>query len=452
MLEIVNQQIATTHQPRWEQWLWQWCLAKRTPLVLFALIILGLIASQVIPQIPGGTLTKPTDYDQWLQTIPILFRDAESMFNGLDLFDIQRAVWFQSLLAIAMAVSMVALGHNLYSFIRPSHALLHRSSKTNDASWGLPAQTALGSIVQTVTALVGSPRQAKVGNRVIVYGTRPRWTQSLVALAHLGLLLAVCGIVLDAGRGWGERALTLPPEAAIEITSGQTLALESFDPARSQATLQIEQGTRRSQATAGASGTTLVNGLGYRVTGIGGLHVQIQAVDEMDTRLNLYPYIASPEPAQALDYLIGVEQNEIAFIIPTQNLIARLTWIDRAALQLTLSDGAGQRLAEHVLPLTSTTLPIDSIRLLVDATVYPTLAVSYHPGRWALLGGTLLVIVGSLFSVIPVQTVWAEIALEQDRVAVQIRQVTHSKSAAQRAEAAFQALRAQIASPDPAEG
>lgn len=441
MLEIAKQPTTTPHRSRLEQWLWQWCLAKRTPLVLFALIVIGLIAAQLIPQAPGDVLTTPADYEQWLQTIPTLFRKVELAFNGLGLFDIQHAMWFQALLAISTATSLAALGYNLYSLIRPSHVLLQGMPPTDDATWEPPAQTALDTVVRTIATLVGSPQQAAIENRAVVLGMKPRWAQTLASLAHLGLLLAALGIVIDAGWGWGERTIDLTPQSALEIGSGRTLELEAFDRTHSQTVLRVVRGGRQTRIAAGTSRTTQLNGLSYRVVGIGGLHVQVRAVDETGAPLNLYPYAANPQPVQTLGGLLAGNQDEIVLIIPAQNLIARLTWIDRAELRLTLSNGAGQRLAEHVLPLASAELPVDGIRLLVDTTLYPTLAVSYYPGCWLLLAGTLLVVAGGSFGAVRVQTVWVEIAQETERVTVQIRQTMPSQLAAQQAEAAFAALR-----------
>lgn len=440
MLEIANQPTATPHRPRLEQWLWQWCLAKRTPLVLFALIVIGLIAAQVIPQVPGSALTTPAEYAQWLQTIPTLFRRAESVFNGLGFFNVQRAVWFQALLAISAAVSLAALGHHLDRLARPSRVLLQTTSLIDAAAWGPPAQTALDAVVQTVTALVGPPQQVTAGNRAIVWGAKPRWAQALAPLAHLGLLLAVIGIALDAGWSWNDQVVDLPPQTARPIDARRTLALEAFDHTRSQATLLLARGGRQSRATANPSGTMQIDGLSCRVTGIGGLHVQVRASDETGAPLNLYPYAANPQPVQTFSGQIAGAQDEIALIVPAQNLVARLTWIEQNELRITLSDGAGQRLAEHVLPLASAELPIDGIRLLVDATLYPVLAVSYHPGRWLLLAGALLVIAGGLAGLVRVQAVWAEVAPETERIAVRIHQALSTRAAAQQAEAALQAL------------
>ncbi len=412
----IKTSVATSGRTHWEEWLWQRCLAPKTSLILFALVILGLLVGQLVPQLPDDARSDPTAYDRWLQTIPERFRSVESTLNRLGLFDIRNGLWFQALLVVAATVGLVALGGR-FAVLHPQQALLQPLSFSQDDTDVPIPETLVNALIQSVRTLVGTAYQATAGNRTAIYGRRPGWTQPLATLTCLGLLLTVVGIAIDIRWGWDLSAIALSPQTTIRVAPNATLSLVSFDRAHAQAVLQ----TGSAQFTVGKKAAS-TGRLICRVVDIGGVHVQIRAVNRDGTRLDLYPYADQGGSVQTLTMVfpVDVQEDNVVFFVPSQNIVVQLGWTEQSGLRLDLTDGAGQRLAEHTLPISTETIEINDTGLQIAATFYPTVALSYRPGYWLLPVGTLLVLLGGVFDAIPVESIGIVVAGEAERILVRV--------------------------------
>lgn len=433
--------VATPQKTHWESWLWQRCLAPKTSLVLFVLLVLGLLVGQLVPQRPDDVLADPAAYERWVQAIPEPFGRVQTILSRLGLFNVQRSVWFVALLALAATLSMVALVNHLDTLWRPQNVPLHQlSSVDRDKAVAVPNEI-VEAVVRVVDSLVGPARQVTENGRTTVYGSRPRWVPPLTLLAWVGLLVSVVGAVVGMRWGWTISAMALPPQAIIHVTSAQALSLLSFDRWRSQAVLQIERGARRMQITTTADRPAFAGGLRAQVIDTAGLYVQVRAFDRDGRPLELYPYAGNAEPAWSLSRVFPADtgptdQEDWVLFVPSRDLVVQLRRIDRDNWRVVFSNNAGQVLAEQ--SRTSGTVEINGTSLHLETTFYPTLMLSYRPGRTVILLGALLVIIGGIFSIWPVQRLWVEVMGETERIVVRVRQASLPGEAKEHVQIALQ--------------
>ncbi len=450
-------------RPAIDAWLWQWCLARSTWIVLLALGGTAIILMQIIPQSPTQARLNAALYHQWLMTLDAPWGAHAAWLNALGLFSILHSVWFRFLLALGAWASLVGLAHHIRLIWDWPTALPESFSQKQPLAQidGTHSVSEMAAAVSRVMRRQG--RQVMSDQQVDIYGRYPRWLWWYPLSVYLGLLLIIGGLAVDGRWGWRQYRVSLGPDKPLTIgdRSVRRLTLHSVAADGRQAVMAGDDGT----TWAVMYGTRVWrDGLMYELTDQGGLAVRLSAQDRQGRPLNLSEYTVRPEPSAWLQFSFSaqgdVQQLGDRFILPDQKMVGQIVWENKLAddadgyrLYLALFDQGEQTLLDGDwlqvgdAPMTFT---LAGIAFDLQVSRYVVLNLAYSPGWWSMAAGCIGLGLGVLACLLPRQEVWVCIVAFSGGSRAILRARTYGRSGRleQRLEAAWSDLEQEIADPN----
>lgn len=443
-----------------DQWLWQWCLEKRTLRWLYILIASALTLSLIVPQFKARTYPQPVSYDLWLSTVPSRFQPYVPFLSATGLFHVTSTPWFQFLLALAALASVVVLGDQISVLVRPqveqAEALVNAPDAVVITSLHSPERV-LRLVRDAIAQLADSTIQQDEEQVTLFHGTHARWVQFLVPLTHLGLLLIVSALALNERWGWRQNDIQALPGTPVQVgpSPDHTLQLVAIEPDRAQALIQVDS---RSKVSVKQGTNLKASGFLYDLVDTNGLWAELRASDQDGRLLSLYPYVTRPEPAESLAFIFPPTAQETAhsFVLPSHTMIGQIERQNSptgsptrgSTLAVTILGQDGQTLVQQAYlgaqgdPIS---IQANEVAFILSISSYALLNVSYYPALWSMAAGIVLLLVGSLATWMPRQDVWASVSTRQPPVTVRIRNQTFGwKQSGRRYESALASLRAQL--------
>lgn len=431
--------------------LWYVASAPQTLALLVALLAMTCAFAAILPQVPQGLDAAAAE--RWLAPQLPSFGQFAQFLRSIGAFNVLEGVWVHLLLA--------ALAFNLMLRLAAQVRFLLRGRRQSAAAAPVPvAPAGLPFVQATVTA----PR-AEVAERVAaacrdrypvtrtveqenhtqVYAEHRRAGVAGPALAYLGALLLIAGLLVDALLGWHEpESIILAPRSSVTVGRGETLNLALAavaDNAAADASVTLAQGEQQATVRTGFArpGRWGNVWLAQRATGPA---LAVSAHDRSRRPVTMQSLAAEGQVGDTLELLFGQTQNEQAFAIPTSNITLRAIYYpalpDQGITEPVYQVEAYRE--DEAAPLVSALIgdeadvALDGIVLTLRSDRYVELAVAYLPGLVLLALGGGLLLLGSLLTLCwsPART-WVDLTSHRDSVRVVVR---HAPPAFPRPEAA----------------
>ncbi len=391
-----------------DPWRDAWQAATHDVLVgsLSLIVAVALTAGYLLPQAPAGGTADPLSYSQWQTQARAV---AGSFFDGasvLGLFNVAQAFW----LRIVIAILAVILGLRLIDRVARMASSRRRRGRgdalrdeervrvTNKA-------TPLADIVVRLrkrryrVSQSPQPEQAEAtGGTAWLVIDRAPVAELFSIVLHIGLLIALAGVVLNSTQGWEVARQQVDTESPTALQRGKLgLQLVAVDDAAQTAVLNAQGVGQPVVLAVGARGAMVWSTqlplpccLSLRLNElIPGYHVS--AIDDAGRPLTI-TVSSYAEPVR--DVLLTIRRDEPG----------RLVSVESASMAVLVSEDKGGRVQVYGVPsgkvLTDTAI---SASIVISATTLqfrPTMSVvvaaQYRPGDVFLWVGGVLAVLGLL--------------------------------------------------------
>ena len=378
--------------------LWRALCRPLTVQILLLLIAAALIFSQIIPQTPAAARADAEKLARWLTDLPTFLRQNAGWLRPLGFFDIARSGWLRVLLAGAGLALSIVLADALARLRR----FLWDVAPPAEADDPAPIRCAGRDGASVLAAL----RQELWGRRFLVV-VRPlegatllsaaRWPAP--ALAHLGALVFLLSLAVNAALGWQISDLAVPPAQRQLIGPSRYEALVERAPLPpvggmpAQRLTLLRDGRPIREAPLNAGQPIRAGALTVWQTALGPLATAQVA----DGRLEAYP--RQGEAAATLSLAFGPQQSERYFRSLTSGASYRL-----------ILTGAGMEVEAYRRRDTQPTLrqsvrdgdavELDGERVAFSLGRYVILDARNDPAWGGLIGGALLALAGVALALI----------------------------------------------------
>jgi hypothetical protein len=444
MMSIQNDRLAG--KPRWQidRWIWQRCSAPGTLLLLLIPILLALVASHWLPQIPAHLRSDPIGYQERLSAIQIQFKNWTPVLIAIGAFHIEDTLWFRLLLASLAFILFVSLGSEIGDLLKPQPIRqppeFYRSADTVVLSGKLPHDQVVEAVQETLESDLGRIRRESQDAQVHLYGERAAYARVGAAVIYLGLLFLVAGLAANGRWGWQQTNIRVPPNepAVIGPEGNHHIQIVSVETGPAE-TIALEiNGSRSLLIRWGATGRR--GSYRYEWISKGGPFVQVYALGPDQEKLTLYNYESRPQPVKTLQFAFSPrapqQEADRLFIVADTKVVGRLVWLNKNAENdekprfylWTFGEDRRTPLADQEFVASEPSAPdhtltaqIGDITYVLDVKRYVVLDVAYQPGLSALWIGSILCAGGVAVSLIPRKQTWAVIATDQHEYEIRIR-------------------------------
>lgn len=226
-----------------------WRAFASPKMLTFLLILLAaavLLALLLSPQRPGPS-ADAAELARWTSNVQERFGRWYDTLSALGVFDVSTAIWLRALLALSALSLMVSLADGVAQVVRAwRHPEVRRTEsffKTAPRSdeWRVSQERA--TLVETLSQQLAwpvwlpwqrlriRPRQEEASQAIYLHQDWLTWQRVGSSLMHLGLLLILAGVALNARLGWHQEGMMLMPGQAV-LLAGQpalSLRLESVE-------------------------------------------------------------------------------------------------------------------------------------------------------------------------------------------------------------------------------
>ena len=392
--------------------LWNFSNHDGLLLVLMTLVGLSLLCALVLPQIPASGIASPVAYAEWQSKARVLPAAAYGLLSGLGLFDVFQTAWFKLLLVILAGIVSLRLFNDVARMRlanMPANVLRDelRLRVTDHAPTLSQLAERLRQYRYRVIASDQLSPNTKVENNAVelqewVHANRAPLAESLSAIFHIGVLLALLGALLNFLLGWQvlDRAVTL--DQAAPLPASRNLAIQPAVGAPTDTlTLALQPAGGQAQLRAGES--AMLGDVNVRLRQLTpGLRVSAQQNGSPIT-VTVSNYDAAGRRDALLSF--SINDRERAFVLPSALLMARVVISSEDALGSgrlqVFSLGSGALITDTLL---QPRMVISNTALLFTADTGALVDADYRPGMlWLWIGLTLaaLGLIGTL--VYPVQ-------------------------------------------------
>ncbi|HNS52340.1 MAG TPA: cytochrome c biogenesis protein ResB [Anaerolineae bacterium] len=392
---------------------WHVLAAPETLLAFLGLLVVTLVATGFVPQLPLAARSNPL---QWLATQPNVAGSA--WIRALHLYAIAHTLWLRLLLGFLAALLLVRLARSAdvacHASARRLWSLprLHAWSRRAREEWdlGVPAVEAIGAVRQRLgnRGLRWFPAAATAGAAHVA--SRRRWALWAAPFVYAGLLAALAGVQLVLAWGWQSEPWQPNPgeSRAVGAEGVTTVRMESFALRRGDSGKVTSATTEISWTGENELGrSTLATGrparlrrLAVRQLGYVPL-LSIRGWDEEGRPLLLQEETGSGLPTDLRVEFPSPEARPVLFLGERDQLLV-LSFepggrSGQPVLELTRTAGAGAQQTPAGMLYESGTVNLDGMRLQVEMTFRPILQADYLPGVGLVIGGCALALIALAF-------------------------------------------------------
>jgi hypothetical protein len=355
-----------------DPWRDAWQVATHDVLVasLSLLVAATLTAGNLLPQMPAGGTSDPLAYSQWQTQARAV---AGAFFDGasvLSLLNVAQAFW----LRIVIAILVVILGLRMIDRVtrlvlsRRHDDALRDEERVRVTNKAPPlADIALRSRKQRYRVMQ-SPQlahpEATAGTLWLVIDRAPL-AELFAIVLHVGLLIALAGVVLNSTQGWDVARQQVDTESSAVLQRGKLgLQLVSVDDAAQTAVLNAQGAQQPVVLSVGARGPVVWS-----------THLPLPCC--LSLRLN--ELIRRDEPGR----LVALESANMALLVSE----------DRGGRVQVYGVPSGKVLTDTAI---SPSIVISDTTLQFRPTMSVVVAAQYRPGDVLLWAGGVLALLGLL--------------------------------------------------------
>lgn len=375
---------------------------------LWSVLLAGpLLLRALIPQMPAEFAADPAAAARWMAVLPTDLRAQAAWMHALRLFSISEAPWFRVLLALAAWGLLVALADalwNIWRFWRAGEWPAEQMPRAR-REWRRPGT------IEDMHNSRARLRQELLLRRYLVFPAGGEQEAELRAVpwpasipAHLGALVILLALTLNAGWGWRIPELALPPGEAVPLGRGDySLQVEHVQVSSGDAASPAEQVTLLQHGhpvfqgiLTDASPTLRHAALSIRLHARGPLvRVTGTAPDSTPARLEAHPRVG--EAGTTLNLAFAPGQSERYFRSLATSSVFRLQLVDGKVRLEAYRAGETEPALEREWEGRGA-VELDGERLFFELDHYIVLNVGYAPAGGMLWGGALLVAAGILLA------------------------------------------------------
>jgi len=201
--------------------LWQLFTGDGLITTLTAIVMLGLLATLVLPQSPSAGTADPIAYSQWEAFARLREGVLYEPLAGLGLSSVFQTVWWRLALA---ALGVLALARLIDRFGRLLTVRLAKDALTDESRRRVfldgPALSVLADRLR-----VHHLRVTALNAERLIADRWPR-AEAASAVLHTGIVLAVIGMLMNILLGWDVSNRALVPSVPVTLHGTTTLALD----------------------------------------------------------------------------------------------------------------------------------------------------------------------------------------------------------------------------------
>ena len=382
-----------------DPWRVAWQVVTHDVLIasLCLLIGLALAAGYILPQSPAGGTADPLAYSQWqirARAVAGAFYDGATV---LGLFDVNNAFWLRMLIAVMLMVLLLRLADRIARLVatRDSRDALREEERLRVSDSAPAVADIAGRLRGRHYRVVTSPADT-AGSAAWLVADRAPWAELGSILLHVGLLVALAGVLLNGLLGWDASRQQIDTDSSATLQrSNLVLRLDLVDEAGQTAALQVQGAGQPVALSLGAQAQLnwvsqlplpccLTLRLGEIVPGF---HISAADANGRPLTITLSSYA---EPAR--DILLTIRRDEPG----------RLVAVEESKLAVLVSEANGGTVQVYAVPsgnvLTDTlvrpSITISNTTLFFKPTTSVVVAAHYRPGDWPLWGGVILALIG----------------------------------------------------------
>ena len=362
-------------QPPRDIWraVWQVATSDYLLVALLLSVVAGLAITVCLPQMPT---TDPVAYAQWLSDAQARFGDATATMQVLGLFKIPHSIVFRALLALVAGSLLLRLVEVIERLRQ------HRAMSEPTGEWHPLADVGMHDVLDDL----GQRHYRVLNTSPLFQADRWPWADLFPALAHVGGLLFLVGLLITYLWGWQVEGLVIQSGKRATLPDTQawvTLDRDGVDTAHSRGLVTFVEERGPGVRAAAVDGTGQPLSLQQTTDG--------DPVTQLTLALTEDQYFAVPE-AQLIVRLAPQAEDGIEAQSPV------LVQIYRSPL--------GRLATEEFLEKESE-LAVDDVTLKLVSVPYARLTVTSNPGRWPTCAGLALLGLGVLGSIAwPTRRFW----------------------------------------------
>lgn len=414
--------------------LWHTANAPQTFVALALLLAATLAGAALVPQQPAGL--DAAGAEAWLAAAAGRYGSAGTLLRTLGMFDLLAGAWLRALLAALafhLALRLASQGDSLARFRRQGPAPSPAALPIHRATLPLPFLRAVARVETLLRTRYASVTVETDAERAQIYAERMRPGAYGPALAYLGLLLALLGLLLNDAVGWQMAEIALAPgdTATVAQANGLQITLDALPgPAvggRAAVTLARAGYGKNVRVDYNRPGRWGNLWLAQQATGPA---LAVAAVESGNRPVLLQSLASDGAVGPTLRVLFRQTQSEQGFAIPARNLTFRAVsfsalperGIDRPVFLIEAYRGEETAPAFSELVEDEGILTLDDLSLTVQRDRYVIFRAAYLPGLIPLALGGLLTLAGVVLAAFwgPVRA-WVGLAATRDTTAVALR-------------------------------
>jgi hypothetical protein len=375
---------------------------RLTPLLLFALLLLSLVAS-LFPQMPDDP--TPAVRQTWLAAVKLRYGPAATLWQRLGLFDLYRSPLFLALLVMLLLNTFACTLQRIFSLYR---SLARAPAIIQPPTFYQHAATAIEWPVAHRDGAVDTAQQhlARRRYRVYVdheahcaylYAERGKWGRLGSPVGHAAALVFFLALLVSPALSWHEPSVNLLPGQGHVLSRRPDLTLVSeTDEKETRLVILTEDGSA-TMRTARLDRGISYRGLGFHLRGIG-------------------PAIQVTTPEDTFDLIfVGDQVQEVA--LPGANTLLRLVpQAGATAIFVEALDAAGELLGSGTVT-DGQQIDLRGMTITFLLQQYTAWQISRDPTFWPAIVALSVFLIATLVSLsMPRRRLWLRIDPQSARM------------------------------------
>ena len=322
--------------------LWRFFSSTQLAAIVLLVVALASALGALFPQAPSQATRDSAVYAQWLASASGRYSNWFDFLNTMGLFDVYGSWWFRALLALLAFGLIISTAEQVASLwqtmrqaeVKQGDEFVADASKQAVFSVDQPVEQLVERLKAVLTRRLCRTLVEREEGMVYLYADR-LWLEAAALLSHVGLIVALAGVVVTGRLGWREDAVTLSPGQSYEIGHGldavlrfEKLELDTYpdgSPKDYRTYVQIIEDDAEVEQIIGVNWPFTYRGVSfYQISH--GMAVAVRASDQDGQPLLLQSFSDGAETAAVVSLPFGGHQSERYFAVPDQDIVFQMVF------------------------------------------------------------------------------------------------------------------------------